>query len=175
MNTEQAFLQSAIKKFNAQKALGEKTFAQLSEKDFVFKPSEESNSIALIVQHMQGNMLSRWTNFLTEDGEKPWRERDKEFEDILSSKEDIINAWNKGWACVLDTLQSLRSEDLLKTITIRSEPLSVIDAIIRQIDHYGYHVGQIVYIAKIIKDADWQTLSIAKNKSNHFNKSMNHS
>jgi uncharacterized protein DUF1572 len=173
MHTEEAFLQSAIKKFKVQKTLGEKTFAQLSDKDFVFKPSGESNSIALIIQHMHGNMLSRWTNFLTEDGEKPWRERDKEFEDILSAKEDIINAWNRGWACVLDTLESLGAEDLMKTITIRSEPLLVIDAIIRQVDHYGYHVGQIVYIAKIIKDADWQTLSIAKNKSNHFNKSMN--
>jgi uncharacterized protein DUF1572 len=175
MNIEEAFLQSAIKKLKAQKTLGEKTFAQLSDKDFVFKPSKESNSIALIVQHMHGNMLSRWTNFLTEDGEKSWRERDKEFDDILSLKEDIMNAWSTGWACVLDTLKSLNAGDLLKTITIRSEPLLVIDAVIRQIDHYGYHVGQIVYIGKIIKDADWQTLSIAKNKSNQFNKSMNHS
>ncbi|MEP6684353.1 MAG: DUF1572 family protein [Parafilimonas sp.] len=174
MNIEEAFLQSAIKKFKAQKTLGEKTFAQLNDKDFVFKPSEESNSIALIIQHMRGNMLSRWTNFLTKDGEKPWRERDKEFEDILSAKQDILNAWNSGWSCVLDVLDNLKTEDLLKTITIRNEPLLVVDAIVRQIDHYGYHVGQIVYIAKIIKGADWQTLSIAKNISNDFNKSINH-
>lgn len=172
MNTEEAFLQSSIKKFKAQKSLGDKTFAQLDEKDFLFKPSKESNSIAVIVQHMKGNMLSRWTNFLTEDGEKPWRERDAEFEDVLSTKEEVINAWNAGWNCVLNVLESLKLEDVMKTITIRGEPLLVVDAIIRQLDHYGYHVGQIVYIAKLIKDEAWQTLSIAKNKSNEFNKAM---
>jgi uncharacterized protein DUF1572 len=173
MHTEEEFLQSAIKKFKAQKTLGEKTFAQLDDKDFLFKPSNESNSIAVIVQHMSGNMLSRWTNFLTEDGEKVWRERDKEFEDVLTTKQDVLNAWNTGWQCVLETLESLRPNDMLKTITIRNEPLLVVDAIIRQIDHYGYHVGQIVYVGKIIKDDNWQTLSIAKNKSAEFNKAMN--
>ena len=171
MNTEEAFLQSAIKKFKAQRAQGDKTFAQLNDKDFVFKPSEESNSIAMIIQHMNGNMLSRWTNFLTEDGEKTWRERDKEFEEGLSTKENLLNAWNKGWDCVLAALEKLQPGDLMKTITIRSEPHLVIDAIIRQIDHYGSHVGQIIYIAKLIKDKDWQTLSIPKNKSKDFNRS----
>lgn len=171
---EKTFLESAIKKFRSQKTLGEKTFAQLEDKNFLFKPSAESNSIAVIVQHMYGNMLSRWTNFLTEDGEKSWRKRDAEFEDVLQTKQGVINAWNAGWDCVLNTLQSLQPQDLIKTITIRSQPLSVIDAIIRQIDHYGYHVGQIVYIGKIIKDADWQTLSIAKNKSSEFNQALNH-
>ena len=175
MQLEQTFLESAVKKFKFQKALGEKTFAQLEDKDVLFKPSGESNSIAVIVQHMYGNMLSRWTNFLTEDGEKNWRKRDAEFEDMLQTKQGVSNAWNTGWACVLSTLESLQPEDLIKTITIRSEPLVVVDAIIRQIDHYGYHVGQIVYIGKIIKDADWQTLSIAKKKSEEFNKSMQHS
>ena len=174
MSIEEAFLQSSIKKFKAQKTLGEKTFVQLDDKDFLSKPSKESNSIAVIVQHMCGNMLSRWTNFLTEDGEKPWRERDKEFEDILETKDTIINAWNKGWACVLDTLQNLKADDLMKTITIRSEPMLVVDAIIRQLDHYGYHVGQIVYLGKLIKDESWQTLSIPKNKSAAFNKEMSH-
>lgn len=174
MNIEQTFLQSVIKKFNTQKSLGEKTFAQLEDKDFLYKPSAESNSIAVIVQHMSGNMLSRWTNFLNEDGEKTWRKRDEEFEDILQTKQQITDAWNKGWACVLNTLKNLKPEDLNKTITIRSEPLIVVDAIIRQIDHYGYHVGQIVYLGKVIKDADWQTLSIPKNKSSEFNQTMNH-
>src|SRR5450432_1018194 len=146
MNTDEALLQSAIKKFNAQKLLGEKTFVQLEEKDLFFKPSKESNSIAVIVQHMSGNMLSRWTNFLTADGEKPWRERDKEFEDVFTTKDEVILAWNKGWRRVLNTLELLQPEDMMKTITIRNEPLLVVDAIIRQIDHYGYHVGQIVYI-----------------------------
>ena len=174
MNTEEAFLQSSIKKFKAQKSLGDKTFAQLDEKDLFFKPSAESNSIAVIVQHVSGNMLSRWTNFLTEDGEKAWRERDAEFENGLSTKGDVINAWNKGWGCVLGTLENLKPEDVMKTITIRSEPHLVLDAIIRQIDHYGSHVGQIVYIGKLIKNETWQSLSIAKNKSKAFNDAMNH-
>src|SRR6516164_6805272 len=123
MKTEEAFLQSAIKKFKSQKNLGEKTFAQLDEKDLFFKPSKESNSIAVIVQHMSGNMLSRWTNFLTEDGEKSWRDRDKEFNDVLTTKDDVLNAWNKGWQCVLDAVENLEPEDVMKTITIRTEQL----------------------------------------------------
>lgn len=174
MNIEEAFLQSAIKKFKAQKLIGDKTFTQLDEKDFFFKPSAESNSIAVIVQHMSGNMLSRWTDFLTEDGEKPWRERDVEFENTLSTKEDVLNAWNKGWACVLGTLENLKPEDVMKTITIRSEPHLVIDAVIRQIDHYGGHTAQIVYIGKLIKNETWQSLSIPKNRSKAFNEAMNH-
>ena len=174
MKVEQTFLESSIKKFRSQKTLGEKTFAQLDDADFLFKPSSESNSIAVIVQHMYGNMLSRWTNVLTEDGEKNWRNRDAEFEEVLKTKEGVLNAWNSGWDCVLNTLEKLKPEDVMKTITIRSQPLLVVDAIIRQIDHYGYHVGQIVYLGKVIKDAGWQTLSIPKNKSSEFNKSMNH-
>ncbi|MFT4155820.1 DUF1572 family protein [Parafilimonas sp.] len=150
MNTEEAFLQSSVKKFKAQKLLGDKVFAQLDEQNFFFKPSAESNSIAVIVQHVSGNMLSRWTNFLTEDGEKSWRERDAEFEDTLSTKEDVLNAWNKGWDCVLKTLESLQPGDVMKTITIRSETHIVVDAIIRQIDHYGSHVGQITCGANYI-------------------------
>ncbi len=164
MNTEDIFLQAAVKKFKVQKALGEKAFAQLNDENLFFKPSKESNSIAVIVQHMSGNMLSRWTNFLTEDGEKSWRERDREFEDILATKEGVINTWNKGWQCVFDALESLHTGDVLKTVTIRGESLSVVDAIVRQVDHYGYHVGQIVYIGRMIKDESWQSLSIPKNK-----------
>ncbi|HEX5154621.1 MAG TPA: DUF1572 family protein [Parafilimonas sp.] len=174
MNTEEAFLEAAIKKFKFQKQLGEKTFAQLEEKDLFFKPSKESNSIAVIVQHLSGNMLSRWTNFLTEDGEKPWRDRDKEFEDLPSTKDEVLNAWNKGWQCVLNVLESLRPEDVMKTIMIRSESMPVVDAIVRQLDHYGYHVGQIVYIGRLIKDETWQSISIPKNKSKDFNAAMNH-
>lgn len=172
MNIAQSFLQSSIKRFRTQKSLGDKTFAQLDAKDFLFKPSQESNSIAIIVQHVNGNMLSRWTNFLTEDGEKAWRERDKEFEDVLETKQQVIDAWNKGWACVFNALESLSEDDLSKAVTIRSEELSVVDAIIRQIDHYGYHAGQIVFLGKLIKDESWQTLSIAKNKSKDFNEAM---
>ena len=174
MDTEEAFLEAAIRKFKFQKDLGEKTFAQLDEKDLFFKPSKESNSVAVIVQHMSGNMLSRWTNFLTEDGEKSWRDRDKEFEDVLTTKEDVLNAWNKGWQCLFNTLESLQPGDMSKAITIRSESMPVVDAIVRQLDHYGYHVGQIVYIGRLIKDADWQSLSIPKGKSTDFNAAMTH-
>jgi len=174
MNAGEAFLQSSINRFKLQKRLADKTFEQLDEKDIFFKPSKESNSIAIIVQHVSGNMLSRWTNFLTEDGEKSWRNRDAEFEDALLTKEAVLQAWNKGWNCVLDVLESLKPEDAMKTITIRGERLLVIDAIIRQIDHYGGHVGQIVYIGKLIKDEAWQSLSIPKNKSKDFNAAMNH-
>lgn len=168
MHLEEAFLQSAIKKFKAQKLLGDKTFEQLQDGDFFFKPAAESNSIAVIVQHMKGNMLSRWTNFLTGDGEKLWRQRDAEFEDVLVSKEDVLKAWQDGWQCTFNALQNLLPEDLVKTVTIRKELLLVVDATIRQIDHYGYHVGQIVFLGKIVKDKDWQTLSIAKNKSRTY-------
>lgn len=170
MKIEEAFIQSAIKKFTAQKILADKAFAQLEERDFFFKPSKESNSIAIIVKHVSGNMLSRWTNFLTEDGEKEWRDRDAEFEDTFTTKEEVLKAWDAGWNCVLDVFKNLKPEDIMKTITIRREPHLVVDAIVRQIDHYGGHVGQIVYLAKLIKDGQWQSLSIPKNKSKEFNK-----
>jgi len=123
---------------------------------------------------MSGNMLSRWTNFLTEDGEKSWRDRDKEFEEVLTTKEEVLNAWDKGWQCVLNTLESLQPGDMTKSITIRSESMPVVDAIVRQLDHYGYHIGQIVYIGRLIKDEGWQSLSIPKNKSKDFNAAMKH-
>jgi uncharacterized damage-inducible protein DinB len=168
MSIEEAFLESSIRKFKAQKLQGEKTFAQLEDKDFFFKASEESNSIAVIVHHIAGNMLSRWTNFLTEDGEKPWRERDKEFEDVFETREQVMDAWNKGWQCVLNTMENLTVEDVTKTILIRREPMTVVDAVIRQIDHYGHHTGQIVFIGKMIKDSNWQTLSIPKGRSSEY-------
>ena len=166
------FLQDAIKRFKYYKDLGDKTFEQLTDKDFLFQPSPESNSIAIIVQHLYGNMLSRWTNFLTEDGEKEWRKRDAEFETIQMSRADIICLWNDGWNYFIKTLESLTDADLDKTITIRNEPIKVYDAILRQLAHYPYHVGQIVYIGKTIKDAEFKTLSIAKNKSKDFNENM---
>jgi hypothetical protein len=165
------YLQTAIKRLRYYKELGEKTFGQLTDAEMHFTPNAASNSIAVIVQHMAGNMLSRWTNFLTEDGEKPWRQRDEEFEVHDYSKQQIIELWEKGWACFLDALTPLTEGDLLKTIYIREEPLLVIDAINRQLAHYPYHVGQIIYIGKLIKDADWQSLSIEKGKSDDYNKS----
>ena len=173
MNTLGAtYLDSAIKRFLTYKTLGDMTFAQLEEKDFYFVPSEESNSIAVIIQHMHGNMLSRWTNFLTEDGEKEGRNRDEEFNPPSCSKSELLALWENGWRSLVDTLRSLKDEDLLKTITIRHEPLVVIDAINRQLAHYPHHVGQIVFLGKMIRDHNWQSLSIGKGSSKSFNKGM---
>jgi len=128
----------------------------------------------VIIQHMHGNMLSRWTNFLTEDGEKPWRHRDDEFEIHEASKEKLISQWEEGWKVFLETMQSLKPVDLDKNITIRSEPLNVTDAINRQLAHYSYHVGQIVYLGRWIRDEEWKSLSIPKGKSQDYNQSMLH-
>jgi hypothetical protein len=165
------YLQTAIRRLRYYKGLGEKTFDQLTDADLHFKPNEASNSIAVIIQHVAGNMLSRWTNFLTEDGEKSWRRRDDEFEGHEYSKQQLLELWEKGWDCFLSSLTSHTENDLLKTVYIREEPLLVIDAINRQLAHYPYHVGQILYIAKIIKDTGWQSLSIEKGKSEAYNKS----
>lgn len=165
-------LATAIKRFAFYKDLGDKTFAQLGEADFHFQPNEVSNSIALIIQHMYGNMLSRWTNFLTEDGEKQWRSRDTEFEPQHYNREQLLGLWEKGWTCLFDTLSSLKEEDLLKIIYIRTEGLIVIDAIHRQLAHYPYHVGQIVYLGRLVTGKQWQSLSIPKGESDAYNKQM---
>ncbi|PZR26715.1 MAG: hypothetical protein DI535_13445 [Citrobacter freundii] len=166
------YLQTAIRRFKQHKDLGDRTFAQLSDADFHYRPTKESNSIAVIIRHVSGNMLSRWTNFLTEDGEKEWRDRDGEFAGVISySKQELIDLWEKGWTCLLDTLSSLTGEDLLKTVYIRREPLTVIDAINRQLAHYPSHVGQIVYIGRMIRGEEWQSLSIPVGGSEEYNQS----
>jgi uncharacterized damage-inducible protein DinB len=159
------FLQSAIKQFSDYKSMGERTFAQLEEKDFHFQPNETTNSVAINITHLHGNMISRWTNFLTEDGEKEWRKRDDEFETHTYSKEKLLQLWEEGWQTVLNTLAALKPSDLLTIVHIRSQPLTVTDAVHRQLTHYAYHVGQIVMLAKIIKGESWQTLSIPKKKA----------
>ena len=165
MNTGIEFLQSAKKRFKEYKGLADKTFDQLNDDEMIWKPNEASNSIAVIIKHMHGNMLSRWTNFLTEDGEKEWRKRDDEFEEETISKQQLLVLWQEGWNVFLDTLESLKEQDLLKTITIRNQPLSVIDAVNRQMAHYSSHVGQIIYIGRLIKADQWETLSIPKKGS----------
>jgi hypothetical protein len=166
MNTiGKEFLETVTRRVKFYKDLGEKTFNQLEEEDLHFQPGVESNSIAVIVQHMTGNMLSRWTNFLTEDGEKEWRQRDDEFEVHDMSRQQVIDLWQKGWDFFLETLGSLKEEDLLKVVTIRGESLTVIDAINRQLAHYPYHVGQIVFIGKMRKNDNWKNLSIPMRKS----------
>ena len=165
------YLKTVIKRVKYYKELGDRTFAQLNDNDFHLQPTSESNSIAVIIRHMAGNMLSRFTNFLTEDGEKEWRQRDDEFEEHDLTKQQLIDYWEKGWKVYLDSLSSLMAEDLLKTIYIRQEPMTAIDAINRQLAHYPYHIGQIVYIGRMIKNEHWKNLSIPKGKSEQYNQS----
>ncbi|WP_294302730.1 DUF1572 domain-containing protein [uncultured Chryseobacterium sp.] len=163
-----------IKRFEYYKMLGDQAFAQLSEEEVFVQFNEESNSIAVIVKHIAGNMLSRWTNFLTEDGEKSWRNRDEEFIETFKTKAEVLEYWEKGWACLFGALGQITEDNLYATIYIRSEAHSVIDAVFRQLAHYPYHIGQIVYIAKMLKNDDWKSLSIARNKSGEFNAGMKH-
>ena len=172
ITSSQHYLESARFEFAKLKALGDKAFAQLGDANFHYKPDAESNSIALIIQHISGNMISRWTDFLTTDGEKPTRNRDQEFEEHNQNKEALLNAWEAGWTVFTDTLNSLSGDDMMKAVSIRGEKHSVIQALNRQLTHYGYHIGQIVYLAKHIRSSEWKTLSIAKNKSEEFNQKM---
>ena len=164
------FLSSSLKLAQYYQSLGNKTFEQLEEDDLHWMPGIDGNSIAIIVRHLAGNIFSRFTNFLTEDGEKPWRDRDSEFEDDLCNKAEIIARWNESWEHFQKVLQDLEESDLEKTVYIRREGHSVIEAIQRQLTHYAYHVGQIVMIGKMIQRDDWISLSIPKNQSANFNK-----
>lgn len=164
-----SYLTSIIKQFEYYKGLGNKTFDQLTFVELQSKPNSYSNSITIITKHIVGNMLSRWTNFLTEDGEKEWRHRDLEFEDSFNSKEELLEAWNKGWECLFEAIEPLTEGDLEHIIYIRNQGHTVTEAINRQLAHYAYHIGQIVYIGTLIKNEDWQSLSIEKGKSSSYN------
>ena len=159
------YLDSVIKRLESFRDLGNKTFAQLSEEDLHFRPEEGSNSIAVIIRHLHGNMQSRFTHFMEEDGEKPWRDRDAEFTDEQTSKETLLRLWEEGWGYALDAIRGLTEEDLGTTITIRGEPHSVIDALNRNLGHSAYHVGQIVYLGKVIRAGAWKNLSVPLGKS----------
>jgi len=159
-----AYLESVHKPFLYYKMLGERTITQLDDAALHWQYNEESNSIAIIIKHLWGNMLSRWTDFLTTDGEKTWRKRDNEFEDELPDRAALMARWEEGWACLFHALDSLTLEDMDKIVFIRNEAHTIMEAINRQLAHYSYHVGQIVYVGKMIKNDDWQTLSIARNR-----------
>lgn len=158
-----------LKRFLFYKDLGDKTFEQLSDDEVLWQYNAESNSIATIVQHIAGNMVSRWTNFLTEDGEKEYRNRDAEFLNDIPSKAEMIAVWEKGWKVLLEAINLITDENINTPIFIRGEKHSLLDAVLRQLAHYSYHVGQIVYAAKILKNDAWKTLSIARNKSAEYN------
>lgn len=163
------FLESSIKQFEYYKSLGEKTFNQLSDEKLFWQCNAESNSIAIIVNHLWGNMLSRWTDFLSTDGEKDWRNRDAEFESNIATKEDLLKKWSDGWQCLFNALNSINEEDLTKLIYIRNQGQTVVEAINRQLCHYSYHVGQIVFIGKMICNENWASLSIPKGNSTIYN------
>lgn len=172
MKAKETYLASIKKVFNNYKLMGEKTFAQLEDEHINYTPNEDTNSIAVIVKHISGNMLSRWTHFLTEDGEKEWRHRDNEFVNTIKTKQELLEVWGKGWECMFSAINPLTADDLMKTVYIRKEPHTVIDAINRQLAHYASHIGQIIYMAKIVKSGDWESLTIPRNKSKEFNQKM---
>lgn len=163
------YLDSVRRQFAMYKQMGDKAMAQVSDDFLNWQANDNTNSIAVIVKHMRGNMLSRWTDFLTTDGEKPWRERDNEFEEDKPSREVILQRWEEGWKCLFDALNSITDDDLEKIIYIRNEGHTVLEAINRQVSHYCGHVGQIVYAAKIGAGDTWKSLSIPRNQSKMYN------
>lgn len=164
MSISSEYLKTVIQRFLEGKGTAEKAFEQLSERELFWTPNEESNSVAIIVKHMSGNMVSRWTDFLITDGEKPSRNRDEEFVGDLQTKEQMMERWEYGWDIFMNALKNITEDDLLKIITIRNEPHSVIEAIERQMYHYSNHIGQIIYIAKMLKSEEWKTLTIPRKK-----------
>jgi len=168
MSADAAFLAAAIARMQVIKGLGEGALAQVSDAQLFRQSDPEANSIAIIVCHLRGNMLSRWTDFLTSDGEKPGRQRDREFEPTQLDRQAVLAAWEQGWACTLGALQALKPADVLRQVTIRGEPMTAMDAIIRQIGHYSYHVGQMVTLAREQLGPRWQTLSIARGQSKAY-------
>ncbi len=166
---ESSYLSSTIKQFEYYKSLGDKTINQLSFKELQWQPNEASNTVSVVIKHMVGNMLSRWTNFLTEDGEKTWRTRDAEFQETYTNKEELLAAWENGWLCLFTAIKPLKPEDLERIIYIRNQGHTVTEAINRQLAHYSYHVGQMVFLGKLLKGNNWQSLSIPKGKSATYN------
>lgn len=155
--------------FRKQRALAEAALDQVSESDFFRAPSPGSNSLAIIVKHVAGNLKSRWTRFLETDGEKPDRNRDGEFEDDRShTRLELMDRWEEGWSILFQTIDELAADDLLRSVSIRNEPLTVVEAITRQIDHYGNHVGQIVYLSKLFAGDRWRTLSMPRKPRAHL-------
>ncbi|MEX2263452.1 MAG: DUF1572 domain-containing protein [Bryobacteraceae bacterium] len=165
-----SYLEDSLTLFRYYKSLAERAFAQVTDEQLLEVLDSEMNSIAVIVKHMAGNMRSRWTDFLTSDGEKPDRQRDAEFVDPPSTRETLLTVWEEGWNCVFKALEPLSEEDLQRIITIRGEAHSVMQAINRQVAHYSYHCGQIVLLAKHFNHRGWQSLSVPRAKSEQFNR-----
>ncbi|WP_154856056.1 DUF1572 family protein [Cyclobacterium xiamenense] len=168
MNPTTNYLESSLHLFRSYKSLGEKAMEQVPEEKLFWQFNPDSNSIATIVKHMAGNMHSRWTVFLHSDGEKPWRKRDAEFENDIRSRKEMMQVWEAGWKVLFDALEPITPEDFDKTIFIRKEPHSLIDAINRQLTHYASHVGQLIYLGKMLCAGTWKSLSIPKGQSETY-------
>lgn len=166
---ENDYLQSIKKQFEYYKLLGDKTFSQVTDENLFWRYNENSNNIATIVKHLWGNMLSRWTDFLTTDGEKEWRNRDSEFENDILNRQELIAKWNEGWECLFKAIDSIKDEDLKRIVYIRNQGHTVTEALNRQLAHYPYHVGQIVFIGKMAAAHEWTSLSIPKGDSSVYN------
>lgn len=163
------YLANVLEELEKLQRLAEGALCQIDDRQFLFAPDPESNSIALVVKHLAGNMRSRWRDFLTSDGEKPDRDRDREFElEPTDTRASLLERWEEGWSYALDTIRALEPEDLLKTVTIRREPHTVLEALDRQLTHYAYHVGQIVYLAKHLAGSSWKSLSIPRGRSRDY-------
>ena len=167
-----SYIEDALAVFRQYKLLGERAMAQVSDAQLFTSLDEESNSIAIIVKHITGNMRSRWTDFMTTAGEKPNRNRDSEFVDPPATREELMGEWEDGWARVFEAIEPLTDADLGRVVTIRGEAHSVMQAINRQLAHYPQHVGQIIFLAKHYTGDQWQTLSVARNKSAEFNRKV---
>lgn len=163
---------NVIFQLRSYKKLGETALERLTDEQLHEEPGPGSNSVSVIVRHLHGNMLSRWTDFLESDGEKPWRRRDEEFEEDRPTREELMRRWNEGWDCFLSVLLGLKESDLERTVRIRGEQHTVIEAIHRQIMHYSYHIGQLVYISKWFTGHKWESLSIPRGGSGEFNRKM---
>ena len=163
------FLTSARKQFEYYQLLGDQTFAQLPDEALFWQPNAESNSIAAIVKHLWGNMLSRWTDLLTTDGEKSWRNREAEFDNDLQTRAELLNKWQQGWQCLFAALDSLNEHNWHQPVYIRNQGHTITEAINRQLAHYPYHVGQIVFIGKLVQNGQWQSLSIPRGDSAAYN------
>lgn len=172
MDLNETYLVNVKKQFVYYKTIGEKAITQLEENQLFVALNDDTNSISVIIKHLNGNMLSRWTDFLTADGEKEWRDRDAEFIDTYTSKAEVMEKWDAGWKCLLDGLDSLAPEQLSTIVYLRNEGHTVIEAINRQLAHYPYHIGQIVFYAKLLKKGNWDSLSIPKNGSKEHNSTM---
>ena len=169
INIVENYHKDALQSFRNYKKMAERAIEQVSDEEFFRTIDAESNSIAIIVKHIAGNLHSRWRDFLTSDGEKPHRNRDTEFELIADTRESLMQFWETGWQTLFDNIEPLTEDDFAKTITIRGEPHTIVEAINRQLTHYSYHIGQIVFLAKHSKSSEWKTLSVPRNRSAEFN------